>query len=454
MNEYDIRDVDLKIAKKVTKSMCEKYKVIPVKAENECIVALICDKNNEKENIIEYLRFIYNKKIIFKEINLKNYEKLKEIIFGIEGSELEEIIIENAIKKKASDIHFEPKKEYADVRYRINGILTLAYKISKEEYITLLSKLKLKGDMDITKKMIPQDGKFIFYYNKQKYDLRLSSIPLIYGEKMVIRILTCESFSYRLEDLNFSENQIKIIRKIMKSNNGLTIVNGPTGAGKSTTLYTILKEINNEDINITTLEDPVEVAIEGINQMSLNKKLNINFSNGLRSILRQDPDVIMIGEIRDEETAKIAVRASITGHKVYSTIHTNSPREVYMRLENMGIKPYLIRESLIGIISQRLIKTLCEKCKVKDEKHKLDNITLYKKCGCKECNYSGYGGRHLISSVYYMRNENDAKDIYKDINCLSNENMKIDLKELLKDGKVSYEDYIEFIEGECLNDYK
>ena len=450
MNKYDIKDVDLKIAKKITKSMCEKYKVIPVKAENDYIVVVICEGINEKENITEYLRFIYNKEIIFQEINLRNYEKLKEIIFGIEGQDLEKIIIENAIKKHASDIHFEPKKEYVDIRYRINGSLTLVYKICIDEYITLLSKIKLKGDMDITKKMMPQDGKFIVHYNKKKYDLRISSIPLIYGEKMVIRILTCESFFYKLEDLNFSKDQIKLIRKIMKSNNGLTIVNGPTGAGKSTTLYTILKEINNENINITTLEDPVEVSISGINQMSLNKKLNINFSNGLRSILRQDPDVIMIGEIRDEETAQIAVRASITGHKVYSTIHTNSPKEVYMRLESMGIKPYLIRESLIGIISQRLIKTLCEKCKIKDEKHTLDNITLYKKCGCKECNYCGYGGRHLISSVYYMRDE--SQNGAKDINCLSNENMKSDLKNLLKEGKVSYEDYIEFIEGEGLSE--
>lgn len=206
-------------------------------------------------------------------------------------------------------------------------------------------------------------------------------------------------------------------------------------------------------MNITTLEDPVEIVLPNINQMSLNNKLNINFSTGLRSILRQDPDVIMIGEIRDEETAAMAVRASITGHKVYSTIHCKSAREVYIRLENMGIKQYLLSDALAGIISQRLIKILCDKCKIVDHENSSNKRIVYKKCGCKECNYSGYGGRQIVSAVYFLHGGNNKtiEEIHEDSDYLSNKNMKEDLEKLLMEGKISNSDYLEFVEGERLN---
>lgn len=378
---------------------------------------------------------------------------MKNIIFGTEDKSLEDILIFNAIKNKASDIHLEPQKNYVNVRYRINGTLILVHKIDTREYITLVSKIKLKANMDITEKRKPQDGKIIVEYKNAKYDLRVSSIPLVYGEKLVIRILYCDNFDYKLEDLGFSDEEIKIIRKIISLNNGLVLVNGPTGAGKSTTLFTMLKEIDSKTLNITTLEDPVEIVLPNINQMSLNNKLNINFSTGLRSILRQDPDVIMIGEIRDEETAAMAVRASITGHKVYSTIHCKSAREVYARLENMGIKEYLLSDALVGIISQRLIKTLCNKCKVIDKENSTSKITIYKKCGCKECNNSGYSGRQIISAVHFLHGENNRtiKEVKENTDYLSNNNMKEDLKKLLNEGKISNNDYMEFIEGERLN---
>ena len=409
-----------------------------------------CDKTKEAN---EYLSFIYNKKIIFREIDENNYENLKNIIFGTEDKSLEEILIFNAIIDKASDIHLEPQKNYVNVRYRINGTLILVHKIDTSEYITLVSKIKLKANMDITEKRKPQDGKIIVEYKNAKYDLRVSSIPLVYGEKLVIRILYCDNFDYKLEDLGFSEEEIKIIRKIISLNNGLVLVNGPTGAGKSTTLFTMLKEIDSKTLNITTLEDPVETVLPNINQMSLNNKLNINFSTGLRSILRQDPDVIMIGEIRDEETAAMAVRASITGHKVYSTIHCKSAREVYSRLENMGIKEYLLSDALVGIISQRLIKTLCNKCKIIDKENSTSKITIYKKCGCKECNNSGYGGRQIVSAVHFLHAENNKtiKEVRENTDYLSNNHMKEDLKKLLNEGKISNNDYMEFIEGERLN---
>ncbi|MBA8791633.1 GspE/PulE family protein [Clostridium saccharobutylicum] len=431
--------------------MCETYKIIPISDRETEVIVLACDIKNGAD---EYLEFIYNKKINLQSIEEKNYEKLKEIIFGIEDRNLEKTLIFNAIKSKASDIHFEPHKTYVDIRYRINGSLILVHKMEIREYATLVSKIKLNSNMDITEKRRPQDGKIIVNYNNAKYDLRVSSIPLVYGEKLVIRILYCDNFNYKLEDLGFSYDEIEIIRKIISMNNGLVIVNGPTGAGKSTTLYTILREIDSRVLNITTLEDPVEVVMDNVNQMSLNRKLDIDFSTGLRSILRQDPDVIMLGEIRDEETAAMAVRASITGHKVYSTIHCKSARDVYLRLENMGIKPYLIDDALIGIISQRLVKILCSKCKVKDKQNSFNGMTVYKKCGCKSCNYSGYEGRKVVSSVYFLQDENKKKikELYEDSSYLSNKNMKCDLEKLLAGGKIQYQDYLEFIEGERLSE--
>lgn len=437
----------MQVAKKINKEISEKYKIIPIKEEKDGILVLTSKMTDESK---EYLRFMYNERIILKEISDYNYEYLKDIIFGIEGKCLEEILIFNAIKDNASDIHLEPKNNYVDVRYRINGSLILVHKIDKDEYVTLASKIKLEANMDITEKRRPQDGQIIISYNDVKYDLRISSIPLIYGEKLVIRILYCDKFTYSLEDLSFSKEQIKIIRKIISLNTGFVLVNGPTGAGKSTTLYTILKEIDKNNLNITTLEDPVESIMPNINQMSLNKKMDIDFSTGLRSILRQDPDVIMIGEIRDEETAKMAVRASITGHKVYSTIHCKSPKEVYIRLQNMGIKSYEINDSLIGIISQRLVKTLCNDCKEVDEDKYNNGYALYKKCGCKLCNYSGYSGRQLVSSVCFLedRNKKKIEELYENDNYLSNENMKQDLKILLLKGKIPYDDYLNFLDGE------
>lgn len=294
----------MKTAKNLKKEICEKYKVIPIKENLNEIIVLAYEITEEAK---EYLRFIYNKNIVIKEIEEKNYENLKNIIFGREDRALEDVLIFNAIKDKASDIHLEPQKNCVHVRYRINGSLILVHKIDASEYITLASKIKLKANMDITEKRRPQDGKIMVEYNEIKYDLRVSSIPLVYGEKIVIRIMYCDNFDYKLEDLGFSEDQIKIIRKIISLNNGLILVNGPTGSGKSTTLYTMLNEIDSKFLNVTTLEDPVEIVMQNINQMSLNNKLDITFSNGLRSILRQDPDVIMIGEIRDEETANMAV---------------------------------------------------------------------------------------------------------------------------------------------------
>ncbi|EKY26977.1 GspE/PulE family protein [Clostridium celatum] len=368
---------------------------------------------------------------------------------------MDQIILLEAIKEKASDIHMEPHKDKIIIRFRVDGFLRIVFIFKVEEYLQIVSKIKLNSDLDITEKRRPQDGKMTIKDQDKTYDLRVSIIPVSYGEKIVIRVLYRDVFNYSLNKLNLTKTQINNIRYIMKSNNGLVFVNGPTGSGKSTTLYTMIQELNNEEINISTLEDPVEVIIDGISQMSINTKINIGFAQGLRSILRQDPDLIMLGEIRDEETAEMTVRAALTGHKVYSTIHTKDAREVFIRLEDMGVESYLIRDSIVGIISQRLIRVLCDECKKKDINILVLNkkVESYKKCGCSKCNYSGYRGRALVAAVHII--DNNTKEairrIHEDRDILTNNEMIDNLNDLLINGKISFDDYNDFIKWEGIS---
>jgi type IV pilus assembly protein PilB len=448
-----IEAVDLHIARKITLNQAKIYEVIPLyQKENKIFVGTT--KDNEKGK--EYLQFLLQKDLIFIELNKEDLMNLIEILLDYDYEDIEERIFGEAIKLEVSDIHFEPVRNSVNIRFRINGSLVLVRKVMLDEYGKILSRLKIKSNMDITEKRKPQDGKLFMRYGEISYNCRLSSVPVVYGEKVVLRILYGEKYLSSVESLNFTENQLQVLKKIIAIENGLVIVNGPTGSGKSTTLYSIINEIKSDHINITTLEDPIEITLEGINQISLNQKIGLAFSSGLRSVLRQDPDVIMIGEIRDEETAKMAVRASITGHKVYSTIHTKSPREVFLRLEEMGVKPYLIRASLGGIISQRLVRIICNECKRKIGEIDMDSevVSIFEKTGCKGCNRTGFVGRTLISSVNYLDKElkESTKCIYDDENILSNNEMIVVLKKLLKSESIDYYDYLQFIEGEELNE--
>lgn len=443
--------MDLNVIHGLNKEISDKYNVIPVKEDEKNITLL---GYNIKEDELDYLKFIYRKKVILREVSEENFKEVKNMIFTFREGNTEDNIIFKGIEDNASDIHFEPQGEWVNIRHRINGTLVRMHKIPNEEYVKVISKIKLMSGMDIAEKRKPQDGKSVIEYNGKKYDLRVSTIPVINGEKLVIRILYCDNFNYNLENLGFTEEKIQIIRKMISVKNGMVIICGPTGSGKSSTLYTILKELNAGILNITTLEDPVEVQMPEVNQVSLNKKLDITFASGLRSILRQDPDVIMIGEIRDEETAEMSIRASITGHKVYSTIHCKSPKEVFMRFENMGVKPYLIKESLVGVISQRLIKRLCSNCKFVDDEKTYKNHKIFKKSGCELCKFTGYEGRQVVSSVcsftHAFNKSNDA--LKNNSEFLSNRSMKEDAESLLISGVISYNDYLEFIEGERLNE--
>ncbi len=444
-----IKSIDISVARKINEQKAKKIKAFPFK-ENRDEIYIYASEN--KKNILDEFEFIFRKKVKVVIISEEELKYLLEISYLGNSKDADTEVFKSAINLKASDIHFEPYKDSILVRFRIDGLLRSMFIFDNKEYLAILSKIKISSNLDITEKRKPQDGKLTFRYDEKDYDLRISIIPIVYGEKVVIRILYGNVFNYSIDKLNLTDKQKKKLEYIMKVNTGLTIINGPTGSGKSTTLYCILQELNKDEVNISSLEDPIEAVIPGINQMSLNKALNIGFAEGLRSLLRQDPDIVMVGEIRDEETAEMGVRAALTGHKVYSTIHTRDPREVYFRLEDMGVEKYLIRDSLVGIISQRLIRLLCNKCKRKigEKIIEKEKINIFSKCGCIYCNYTGYSGRALVAAIHVIDNKmkNDIKNIYSDRNILSNIEMIENLNSLLKSEEISIDDYENFIEME------
>lgn len=447
-----IKSIDISVVRKINEQKAKKIRSFPFK---ESRTEVYIYASNNKKAIVDEFEFIFRKNVEVVMVSEEEFEYLLKIVYLGNRKDADYEVFKEAINLKASDIHFEPYKDSILVRFRIDGLLRSMFIFENKEYIAILSKMKISSNLDITEKRKPQDGKITFRYSEKDYDLRISIIPIVYGEKAVIRILYGNVFNYSIDKLNLTHNQKKKLKYIMKVNTGLTIVNGPTGSGKSTTLYCMLQELNKDEVNISSLEDPIEAVIPGMNQMNLNKTLNIGFAEGLRSLLRQDPDIVMLGEIRDEETAEMAVRAALTGHKVYSTIHTRDPREVYFRLEDMGVEKYLIRDSLVGIISQRLIRLLCNKCKSKIGEKIIDKEKreVFKRCGCMECNYTGYSGRALVAAIHVIDNKmkNDIKNIYNNTDILSNIEMIENLNDLLKNGDISIEDYENFIEMEGID---
>ena len=446
-----IQKIDILTARKITLEQAKKYLIIPLYTKNNKIYVAKTSVSTEAEEII---RFIFNKQIIYLDLDKDKINYLIDVFLDYDYQEIENKIFDEAVFYNASDIHYEPCKENVNIRIRVNGELNLVRKLLFSEYKRIISRYKIKANMDITEKQKSQDGKAIISSGNLEYNCRLSTMPVLYGEKLVIRIIYKDKLCPDFKDLNLLKLQKQKLSKIITFKNGMVIIIGPTGSGKSTTLYTILNSIKTKKINITTLEDPVEAEIEGINQVNLNETSGMNFASGLKHILRQDPDTIMVGEIRDEETAKISVRAALTGHKVYTTLHTKSPREVFLRLQEMGVQEFLLRDALIGIVSQRLIKTLCSECRISDIKINIKNkfIQTYKSKGCRLCNWSGYKGRALVASVNYI--DSNIKIKLKDINSyeniLSNEEMLEVLNVLLEKGDISYDDYLEFIYGEEL----
>ena len=332
-------------------------------------------------------------------------------------------MVETAFRINASDIHIEPFKTRTRIRFRIDGELVEqeAMKVSIALHNSLITRIKILGGMNIAEKRIPLDGRFGMKIDGINLDVRVSTIPCVYGEKCVIRLLsTADEKTRKITDLGMTEYNYEMFKQIIRCPNGVMLVTGPTGSGKSTTLYATLGELSKPNVNIVTVEDPVEKKIDGVNQCQINAKAGMTFAAALRSILRQDPDIIMVGEIRDGETADIAIRAAITGHFVLSTLHTNDAASTIVRLVDMGVAPYMVASSLVGIIAQRLVKLLCNECKetitLSDpadlrlvSRDKPVQICQAHKGGCKKCRGTGYSGRTAIHEIIVT--SNDIKEL-------------------------------------------
>ena len=367
-------------------------------------------------------------------------------------------IIKGAVPYRASDIHIEPFEKVVKVRYRIDGDLQERAEFPINSYSAISARIKIMAGLDIAERRIPQDGRINMIIGGKEFDFRVSSLPTVFGEKFVIRVLDKTSFRFNREALGFTEQENELIDKMLARPHGIILLTGPTGCGKSTTLYSFLKEVNTTAVNIVTVEDPVEYMMSGINQTQVNTKANMTFAAALRSILRQDPDIIMIGEMRDEETAEIAVRAAITGHLVFSTLHTNDAPGAITRLEDMGVADYLVADALVGVIAQRLVKRLCPECKMRDKttakEMKMlglhEPMTIYRPRGCQFCNNTGYKGRTAVHEIMYM-NENMRSAVVTEKNLevlrgLARENGMVTLRnscfELVEKGITSIQELI------------
>lgn len=324
-------------------------------------------------------------------------------------------LVEQAVRQRASDIHIEALESKVRVRYRIDGALFERMVYDNSLLPAISTRIKIMGGMDISEKRKPQDGRMSIVVDRQEYDIRISSIPTVHGEKIVMRISSKLNLTRNKKELGLAPDEMARFDHMMASPFGIIFVTGPTGSGKSTTLYTALSELNREEVNIVTVEDPVEADIEGINQIQVNNKVDLTFASALRSILRQDPDIIMIGEIRDQETAGIAVQASITGHLVVSTLHTNNAVGTLNRMADMGVERYLIADSVVGVIAQRLVRKLCPHCRKmrpasEEEKRILRQntdreVNIYEPAGCKLCNNTGFFGRTGVFEIMEVNEE-------------------------------------------------
>ena len=435
----DFVNVDEEALKAIPESLASKYNLLPIYFKDGKLTVVMNDPLNifafddvkiasgyevepvlaTEEEIRKAIGKYYSSQFVQKAADdLKKEQITNKLNSGINTTEdnlsgediknapvvrLIDSVIDNAVKARASDIHIEPFEKYIKIRYRVDGELQEMLRAPKETLGALTTRIKILANLNIAEKRLPQDGRILTTVDNKDIDLRVSVLPTVNGEKIVIRILSKESFLIGKEELGMHQEDLEKLSRIMERTYGIILVTGPTGSGKSTTLYTVLEELNTENKNIITVEDPVEFLLEGVNQVSVNAKAGLTFASGLRSILRQDPDIIMIGEIRDNETAEIAVRSAITGHVVLSTIHTNDAPSSVVRLADMGIEPYLIATSISGVVAQRLVRKICPKCSEEYEANEyerkilniglLDKVKLFRGKGCGYCNNTGYKGR-------------------------------------------------------------
>lgn len=456
--EFDNKTLNL-----VTENLCRRHILIPFGFKNNKIQIAMSDPLNifaiddvnistgiepeiyisSKSDIQKFIDLNYSTEQVFKAAQELTKETLESKNIADNIEEIDDVknapvvkmidyMFRNSIEMRASDIHIEPFEKEIRIRYRIDGELQTVNTLGIESLAPLVARIKILAGLNIAEKRVPQDGRIITRVGNNDVDLRVSILPVVSGEKIVIRILNRSSYKLGKEHLGMNENNLNKLKNIISNPHGIVLVTGPTGSGKSTTLYTVLNELNSDDVNIVTIEDPVEYTLDGINQVNVNSKSGMTFASGLRSILRQDPDIVMIGEIRDEETAQIAIKAAITGHLVLSTLHTNDSASSITRLIDMGIEPYLVSTSICGVIAQRLVRRICPNCKesyeATDYEKKIlignseENLTLYKGQGCGHCNGTGYLGRIGVYEIMNITrkhrdliNETKNPNILKDL---------------------------------------
>ncbi len=434
------------MSKYVPKNLALKYSVVPVKLQNDELYLAMNDPLNFYA--IEEVRKFSRKRIVPMVTDTASINYAIQMLYGNErvSQAIEQMrrergdvedtstgmqtfysddadenapairlvnsIIERAVAERSSDIHIEPREFEMQVRMRIDGVLHNILSIPKELQRAVISRIKVMSNLDIAERRIPQDGRFNIHVGQGEYDIRISTLPTIYGEKIVGRLLNKGAGDSSKGSIGLQGGDLDKYNRMVRSTEGVVLVVGPTGSGKSTTMYAMINELNTEGVNLVTLEDPVEYHIEGINQVQVNEKTGMTFAAGLRSILRQDPDIIAVGEIRDGETADIAMRSAITGHVVLSTLHTNDAIGAIARLEDMGVESYLIASALKGVISQRLLRKICPHCKEayyasEEEKDRLglpldQQVTLYRGAGCARCSGNGFTGRVAVFEMLYL----------------------------------------------------
>lgn len=451
--EIDELHVPSHILNSIPQDFMRKFKVVPVLYDKGKLHVIMLNPLNQ--NLINELRFYTKAHSIvpyvaplstIEKILDKQFPQLGDVLSQIEDTEVEleeeesdtpieqllhateeapivklaNGLIFEAVRMGASDIHIEPQEKKVLVRYRVDGVLRIYHQLPINIKDSLVARYKIMSNLDIAEKRKPQDGRIRIKIERKKIDLRVSTVPTVYGEKVVMRIQEAEKYlNVKLEDLGFEPDDLEKFRSAIWKPWGMILVTGPTGSGKTTTLYSALMERNHPDVNIMTAEDPVEVAIPGINQVQVNERIGLTFSSVLRAFLRQDPDIILVGEIRDHETGDIAIRASLTGHLVFSTLHTNDAPTTVTRLTDMGIEPFLVGSSLILVVAQRLIRKLCPECKVPHDipkealvrmgviKSPDEDITVYRASekGCANCNNTGYKGRTAVHEIMAIDDE-------------------------------------------------
>lgn len=442
IKDIPYNDIPVDLVRNIPINYAKNHEILPFKIETDKVTVLIT--NPMSYRVMGDMRVLFGKKVAplittsykLQEAINRVYEKSTAALEGLDDIESEEYDLDDpvidllesgeddapviklvntllfrAVKEKASDIHIEPYEKDMVVRFRIDGLLFDIFRPPKKLQNAITSRIKVMGNLNIAEKRLPQDGRIPLKLAGKDVDVRLSTVPTAFGERIVLRLQDRSNVVLELEQLGFSQGSLQKIYALLQNTYGIILVTGPTGSGKSTTLYAALSKINSVDKNIITVEDPVEQRVHGIGQIQVNSKIGLTFANGLRSILRQDPDIIMIGEIRDLETAEIAINASLTGHLVLSTIHTNDSAGVFPRLIDMGCEPFLIATSLLGVVAQRLVRVLCPHCKeayvptdmelasLELSRDRLKNNQVYKAVGCAECNQKGYVGRSVIQEL-------------------------------------------------------